>query len=396
MISATKSSVRRINGSPQIHKAYDFLIKKENEKATFTLGDLVAASGWKFTTARGMLSKKLHGITKKIDDTQYRVNGATCIAKHGFCQLCSQSRSVTLEILKPNFPEKAEEFIDKAKDAALAAVQSYNNPNAGFKSGNYIILMVIAYTALLHAVWERDAVDYRSTSSDGSLKMSSANEPYLWDLRGSVRNFVNAPEYQYHKGFKAGLEKNVQIITELRDKIEHRQMPLLDPTISAHCQTLLFNFETILIQEFTDYHALNASLSIALQFSTQRSAEVRDAMRRVSRQDYESIKEYIHNFERGLADELLENPNYAFRVHMIPMPAKDARRSDFSAQYIDISTLSLEQKSEIQEKIFAIKSKNVFVDYGQHCALFEKNIVALFNNEYPSANINGALCATLA
>lgn len=44
-----------------------------------------------------------------------------------------------------------EDLLKKSREAALAAVQIFNNPNVTFKSETYVVLMIIAWTYLLHA-----------------------------------------------------------------------------------------------------------------------------------------------------------------------------------------------------------------------------------------------------
>jgi len=45
----------------------------------------------------------------------------------------------------------ADELLQKSREAALAAVQIYNNPTIQFKAELFIITMNIAWTYLLHA-----------------------------------------------------------------------------------------------------------------------------------------------------------------------------------------------------------------------------------------------------
>ena len=54
-----------------------------------------------------------------------------------------------------------EELLKKSREAALAAVQIFNNPNVTFKSETYIVLMNIAWTYLLHAHYRAKKIDYR-------------------------------------------------------------------------------------------------------------------------------------------------------------------------------------------------------------------------------------------
>ena len=53
------------------------------------------------------------------------------------------------------------QLLKKSQEAALAAVQIFNNPNITFKSESYIVLMVIAWTYLLHAYYREKGIEYR-------------------------------------------------------------------------------------------------------------------------------------------------------------------------------------------------------------------------------------------
>ncbi|HAT8109704.1 TPA: DUF3644 domain-containing protein, partial [Legionella pneumophila] len=48
------------------------------------------------------------------------------------------------------------ELIKKSQEAALAAIQLYNNPLITFKSESFIVLMNIAWTYLLHAYFRKN------------------------------------------------------------------------------------------------------------------------------------------------------------------------------------------------------------------------------------------------
>jgi hypothetical protein len=54
-----------------------------------------------------------------------------------------------------------EELLRKSREAALAAVQVFNNPNVTFKSETYVMLMIVAWTYLLHAYYRGKGVEYR-------------------------------------------------------------------------------------------------------------------------------------------------------------------------------------------------------------------------------------------
>ena len=66
-------------------------------------------------------------------------------------------------------------------------------------------------------------------------------------------------------------------------------MPIIDPMISGECQSLLLNFEELLVQEFGDKHSIVENLFIPLQFTEQRKTLPK------SKQD-EKIIDFIKTF----------------------------------------------------------------------------------------------------
>ena len=53
------------------------------------------------------------------------------------------------------------ELLTKSREAALSAVQIFNNPLIQFKSESFIVLMIIAWTYLLHAYYRKSGIEYR-------------------------------------------------------------------------------------------------------------------------------------------------------------------------------------------------------------------------------------------
>ena len=58
-------------------------------------------------------------------------------------------------------PSIQGQLLEKSREAALNAVQTFNNPLTTFKTEAFIVLMVIAWTYLLHAHYRRQGVEYR-------------------------------------------------------------------------------------------------------------------------------------------------------------------------------------------------------------------------------------------
>ena len=50
-------------------------------------------------------------------------------------------------------PSTKGQLLEKSREAALNAVQTFNNPLTTFKTETFIVLMVIAWMYLLHAYY---------------------------------------------------------------------------------------------------------------------------------------------------------------------------------------------------------------------------------------------------
>jgi Protein of unknown function (DUF3644) len=128
-------------------------------------------------------------------------------------------------------PRQVKAALEKARDSAILAVEVYNKPAVKFKSGGYITLMVIAWTSLFHAIFfKRKTKPFHRKSNrrfekiDGDFKH--------WELDECLRR-------HYGSLTKEPVRKNLEFFILLRNKIEHRSMPQLDPSIFGECQAML-------------------------------------------------------------------------------------------------------------------------------------------------------------
>jgi len=99
--------------------------------------------------------------------------------------------------------------------------------------------MTIAWTALLHSHFEKQKTKYfykkpngRYETIDGELK--------TWELGESVKHVFDEND---------PIRKNIELFVKLRNKLEHRNLPGVDPELIGECQALVLNFENWLIEK---------------------------------------------------------------------------------------------------------------------------------------------------
>lgn len=130
----------------KVDLAYDFLVGKEKSGDVFTIDELSQATGWKPNTCKTYPSKRWNKYVERFGD-EYSVSGISYLSKEEFqnihCQkLLSDIEKSTKSIL-----------VKKARQFALLAVSVYNNPYSEFKTYGFIVNIIIAYTALFHALF---------------------------------------------------------------------------------------------------------------------------------------------------------------------------------------------------------------------------------------------------
>jgi hypothetical protein len=201
-------------------------------------------------------------------------------------------------------------LVAQSQDAALTAVQVFNNPLIRFKSETFIVLMNIAWTYLLHAHYRRERIEYRyhtgigrgrryDRTSDGSFK--------YWDLRKCLA----APGCPLDNETK----KNLVFLIGLRDEITHHMSPVLDQFVSARYQACCLNYNQYVKQLFGDHHGIDRHLTYSLQFS-QVSREQLSAPTQA--QLPANVRSYIARFDSELTPDELNSDRFAYRMLFVP------------------------------------------------------------------------------
>jgi hypothetical protein len=366
---------QRASGSPHIKRAYDFLKQMQEEGTTFTREDLQNASQWKATTTKSNLSKKLNSVVER-DGENYRAVNLDITDEATFARMCSQNSSYADDPFRPRFSEQSERLIVKSRDAALAAVQAYNNPIATFRTETYIVLMVISFTALFHAVFERDQVDYREYKPDGSIRKVGVYDALIDAAEGFVK-FRDLYSAKYVRLNLEAARQNLNWIMNARHIIEHRGSQDVDDLMGSECQSLLLNYEEILVAEFGAYHAINCSLCFPLLLSSRRSPKLLEAIRRRQGADYELVKNRLVTLRSQLPDDIVGDPAFRFPIFLIPVIGRNRRTADKTVEVFDPEGRTPEELAEIDQHIIALRNKTntVIVDPSEYCNMWLMNIV---------------------
>ena len=214
---------------------------------------------------------------------------------------------------------RGDELLIKAREAMIAAVQTFNSAGLTFRAELFIVTAIIAWTYLMHAWFKREGIDYRYP---GQKTKEGANK--FWEL-GHCLKHGKCPA-------KDGVSKNLQFIIEIRHEIEHRSTSRVDEALGAKLQSCALNFNDLLKKEFGAQYGLEKRLPIALQF-VSFSTEQRFALKKSSGLP-KHLESAIDAFEHGLSEDQIKDPAYRMSYAFVPMVAKKPGAADAAVQIV--------------------------------------------------------------
>lgn len=223
------------------------------------------------------------------------------------------------------------ELLAKSQEAALSAVQTFNSPLTQFKSETFIVLMVIAWTYLLHAYYRRVGVEYR-----------------YFTLRTQRRRFDRTKRgaYKYWElercldddgcPLDKNTRNNLKFLIGLRHEIEHQMTLRLDTYLSGRYQACCLNYNRYLKELFGEQYGLDAHLTYSLQLVelSRDQVEVLAAAEEIP----ERLRAYIADFDGQLTQDEFNSPQYSYRLLFAQKLTAKAGQADQVVEFISPSS----------------------------------------------------------
>lgn len=239
-----------------------------------------------------------------------------------------------------------DELIHKSREAALAAVQIFNNPLVTFKSELFIVTAVIAWTYLLHAYYRKEKTEYRyfSVGESGRRKYhkTKSGAYKFWELERCL-NEKSCP-------LDRDTCNNLRFLIEIRHEIEHQMTTRIDGTLSAKFQACVLNYNSYIKQFFGDECGIDKHLAFSLQFSAISKEQV--AMLPAPGELPAHIQGFITRFEKGLSEDEYASPKFAYRVLFVQ---KTANRKGQADQVIEFVSADSELGEDLNKAYTVIK-----------------------------------------
>lgn len=273
---------------------------------------------------------------------------------------------------------KTKTLLESSIDSALLAVEVYNKPRTSFRTEGFITLMVIAWTRLFHAYFYKTIGDKYYYKEKGRYKTIDS-ERKAWELATCITKYSPLSE---------PVKKNIEFFIKLRNKIEHRHIEKreVDVLIFGECQSLLYNYENLLINLFGKQYAINEALVYSLQFSHLRTSQQIAASKSALSKDLSDLVSYIETYRSSLTDQVFDSQEYSIKLIQIPK-ISNTNRADTAIEFVKLDELSAEDKAAYEQIAVIIKDKKIMVEAANVGRLKPGEVVAKVNENFPAAQL---------
>ena len=241
-------------------------------------------------------------------------------------------------------------LVAKARESALAALRAFNDPSSGYRTEQFILLMVIAWNSLMQAVLDRDGVEYFDCDDDGNVKTVEG--------RKRVRDTDELITLVGDERLPAPAAENLRYFLRLRNRIAHRYLPALDAPTAGHAQSMLINFEEVLVQEFGAEAALGDELYLPLQIGKFRREP---ELKRIQAQLPLDVLEFLDRERQEVPEEILGDTRYCMRIFFVPTTANRERSADTAVTFVKPDEISEELLAALPHTTVVTKPKRVAV-----------------------------------
>lgn len=194
----------------------------ERDNKNFTIGDIVAKTGYNENSVRKYINEKLNGVhLHQIDEKLWRAEGVLKLSDDEFCQLMSQS--LKAKALTPDL-RLSRSLMKRSLDAFTLALEVYNRPSLENRVEAFCIFSVNAWELMLKATL---------------IKTSGSDAVFQKNRRSiSITDAVNKTLQQNDP-----IRKNIEALIELRDSAIHLLIPELQPQLSRLFQANVLNYQ---------------------------------------------------------------------------------------------------------------------------------------------------------
>lgn len=216
----------------------------------------------------------------------------------------------------------------KSREAALTAIRVFNDPQVHFKSETFIVLMVIAWTYLLHAYYRAKKVEYRYYKQGPKRRIFDRTKHgayKYWELERCL-NESRCP-------LDRDTANNLRFLLGLRHEIEHQMTKSLDAYLSGRYQACALNYNEYLKSLFGKQLGIDQQLAYSIQFLELTDQQVSRAKQDASIP--ERLRSFIAEFDGALTHDEYNHSRYSYRLVFKQKLVNRPGQADRVVEFID-------------------------------------------------------------
>lgn len=220
------------------------------------------------------------------------------------------------------------ELLLTSREAALTAIRTFNDPQVTFKSETYIVLMVIAWTYLLHAFYRSKGIEYRYYKQAGKRKVFDKTKHggyKYWELERCL-NDKACP-------LDKDTTNNLRFIIGLRHEIEHQMTLSLDSFLSGRYQACALNYNEYIKKLFGKGYGLDSHVAYSIQFLQLSEEQLSGALPKAKIP--KRLRSYITEFDGALTHGEYNSSRYSFRLLFKKKLVNRPGQADRVIEFID-------------------------------------------------------------
>ena len=218
------------------------------------------------------------------------------------------------------------ELIEKSKEAALNAVQTFNNPLTTFKTEAFIVMMTIGWTYLMHAHYRGKGVEYRYYTQGKQRRRFDRTKSgtfKFWELERCL-NEQSCP-------LDGPTKANLRFLIGLRHEIEHHMSAGVDDYLGGRYLACCLNYERYLCELFGEEHSLGTMPAFTLQFRDLTAiTSSEEAVAPLS----SNVAKYVQEFDADLTDEEINSPHFRCRFLFVPVMTNKKAQADHVIEFV--------------------------------------------------------------
>ena len=220
------------------------------------------------------------------------------------------------------------ELIAKSREAALGAIRVFNDPQVSFKSETFIVLMIIAWTYLLHSYYRGKEIEYRYFRQGPKRRIFDRTKHAAfkyWELERCL-NCDASP-------IDNDTANNLRFLIGLRHEIEHQMTRSLDNYLSGRYQACALNYNAYLKKLAGKKYAVDQQLTFSIQFLELSEEQLGGPQPEATIP--ERIRAYIAEFDGELTHDEYNSPQYSYRLLFKRKLVNRPGQADKVVEFID-------------------------------------------------------------